>query len=143
MEPIKNLTTQPQPESSAPTSSDDKSAPNQLTERHIELLWERMAKIYGHRWVSSYGETDDGTWLSGLFDVTPDQVRAGLEKLRVSAQGWPPTLPEFRRMCLPPKLPPYLDNGASLRRLRLAKPTDWDKQREHLAEVKAILSRHA
>lgn len=99
-----------------------------------------MAKIYGHRWVSSYGETDDGTWLSGLYDVTPDQVRNGLEKLRVSAQGWPPTLPEFRSMCLPPIIPPY---HVPFSRLRFEKTIDWDKQREHLAEVKAILSRHA
>ncbi len=77
--------------------------PSGLTERHIGLLWERMAKIYGHKWVSSYGETDDGSWLTGLHDVTPEQVSAGLEKCRTSAEPWPPSLPEFRAMCLPEK----------------------------------------
>lgn len=60
-----------------------------------------MAKIYGHKWVSNYGETDDGSWLSGLHDVTPEQVSVGLEQCRINNDPWPPSLPEFRAMCLP------------------------------------------
>lgn len=75
--------------------------PSGLTDRHMGVLWERMAKIYGHKWVSSYGEEDDGTWLTGLHDVTPEQIGVGLEACRVSAEPWPPTLPQFRAMCLP------------------------------------------
>lgn len=56
--------------------------------------------VYGHKWVSSYGEADDGTWLTGLSDVTPDQVKLGLEKCRTSDDVWPPTLPGFRSLCL-------------------------------------------
>jgi hypothetical protein len=70
-----------------------------------------MAMIYGHKWTSSYGEKDDGTWLKGLYDITPEQVGVGLEKCRTSDDEWPPTLPIFRYRCLPPKkepLPPYL-----------------------------------
>ena len=67
-----------------------------------------MAKIYGHKWTSSYGESDDGTWLAGLYDVTIDQVRYGLERLRVDGERiWPPTLPEFRLLCLPERVPAY------------------------------------
>lgn len=78
-----------------------------LTDRHIAKLWERMAMIYGHRWTSSYGDKDDGTWLAGLADVAPEQIGAGLEKCRTNGQPWPPTLPEFRAMCLPDKAPAY------------------------------------
>lgn len=59
-----------------------------------------MSKIYGHRWVSSYGEEDDGTWLSGLADLTPDHLAAGLRSCLHSGEEWPPTLPAFRNRCL-------------------------------------------
>ena len=81
--------------------------PKGLSTEHIDLLWLRMAKIYGHKWVSSFGQSDDDTWLKGLWDITPEQVGAGLEKCRISKETWPPTLPEFRTMCLPEKSPPY------------------------------------
>lgn len=56
--------------------------------------------IYGHKWTSSFGEKDDGTWLKGLSDVSVEQIKHGLEKIRVSDEGWPPSLPEFRTLCL-------------------------------------------
>ena len=61
-----------------------------------------MARIYGHRWTSSYGETDDGTWLKGLQGLTPAQVGRGLSRCATHRpDGWPPTLPEFRALCTP------------------------------------------
>jgi hypothetical protein len=97
MEAIKNLTTQPPVASEPPTAS----IADRLTEQHIALLWERMTMIYGHKWTSNFGDKDDGTWLGGLCDVTPEQVVTGLEKCRTNADPWPPTLPEFRAMCRP------------------------------------------
>lgn len=75
--------------------------PSGLTDDLVERLWERMTMVYGHKWTSAYGLQDDGTWLMGLGDVTPEQVGMGLEKCRTSAEPWPPTLPEFRAMCMP------------------------------------------
>ena len=72
----------------------------------MERLWMRMGRVYGHKWVSAYGEADDGTWLAGLWDVTPEQIGAGLEKCRTNPDCWPPTLPKFRSMCLPEKRDP-------------------------------------
>lgn len=75
-----------------------------LADRVIERLWERMGEIYGHRWPSSYG--DDAlkgagrTWAKGLAGITPDQVADGISACMASAEPWPPTLPEFRGMCL-------------------------------------------
>lgn len=104
MEKVSTLITQHQPESNEPSTNVNRNAEgNHLADRHIDLLWKRMAMIYGHKWVSSYGEADDGTWLSGLHDVTTEQVGAGLEKCRTSTDPWPPTLPQFRAMCLPEK----------------------------------------
>ena len=71
-----------------------------LTDKHIALLWMRLGKIYGHKWESSYGESDDGTWLQGLTGVTPDQVAHGLSIIMEVGEDWPPTLPVFRKMCI-------------------------------------------
>lgn len=63
-----------------------------------------MAEIFGHRWTSSYGDdaaTGAGeTWARGLGGLSSAQIGEGLERVLVSAEDWPPTLPEFRRLCL-------------------------------------------
>ena len=66
--------------------------------------------MYGHRWKANYGTEDDGTWRKGLAGLTPTQIGAGLVKCleRRPAAGeedWPPTLNEFRAMCLPERVP--------------------------------------
>ena len=124
MQHVSQLTTLPQPASSEQTSAENENGKSAstgpqsaLTEKHIDLLWLRMAKIYGHKWTSSYGESDDGTWLAGLYDVTADQVRYGLEQLRTDGERiWPPTLPEFRALCLPEKAPYYHKDYVALPR---------------------------
>lgn len=70
----------------------------------MRTLWLRMAEIYGHRWTSAYGDNPDAgagpTWAKGLEKLTPAQLAHGLTTAIASADGWPPTLPEFRSMCL-------------------------------------------
>ena len=69
----------------------------------MRTLWVRMAEIYGHRWTSSYGDSESGaarTWAKGLAGVSPVQLAAGLADCIASADPWPPTLPEFRARCL-------------------------------------------
>lgn len=73
-------------------------------ERLMRQLWQRMAEVYGHRWTSAYGD-DAGkgaglTWAKGLAGMPPVSVARGLEAAIVSAEPWPPTLPEFRALCL-------------------------------------------
>ena len=63
-------------------------------------LWEKLSRIYGHRWTSGFGEADDGTWLTGLRDLLPEELAAGLRACIRREDDWPPTLPEFRRLCL-------------------------------------------
>jgi len=70
----------------------------------MDRLWEAMADVYGHRWVSSYGaDPQKGagqTWAKGLAGLTGHQLAAGIESCITSAESWPPTLPEFRALCL-------------------------------------------
>lgn len=69
------------------------------TTHQMAELWTRMARMYGHRWLSAYGETDDGTWRAGLRGITGAQLASGLRACADSADAWPPTLPAFRRLC--------------------------------------------
>jgi len=74
-----------------------------LPEQLLRRLWQRMAEIYGHRWVSAYGD-DAGagagrTWAKGLAGITAEQIAIGLSAALASADEWPPTLPRFRAMC--------------------------------------------
>ena len=57
-----------------------------------------MARIYGHKWTSIV-KVDDGTWLDGLRGISPDQVIEGLGRLVDEGFDWPPTLPEFKKLC--------------------------------------------
>lgn len=103
MRHVSELTTLPQPEPSEPTPKNERSTPrpSALTDEHIARLWIRMARMFGHKWISAYGETDDGTWLKGLSDLTPEQIAHGIGECLKQRDPWPPTLPEFRAMAKP------------------------------------------
>lgn len=60
-----------------------------------------MASLYGHKWSSSYGaEVDpDKVWAACLRGITDKQIKSALNKLAISGQEWPPSAPEFRKMC--------------------------------------------
>lgn len=81
-----------------------------LPDQFIRRLWLRMTQIFGHRWTSAYGadafigdDTDGSagsTWANGLRGVTPAQLGVGFNACVTSGSDWPPSLPEFRAMCL-------------------------------------------
>lgn len=73
----------------------------------IRILWEKLAAIYGHKWVSSFGEADDGTWLRVLTGLAREQIAVGLRSCLDRIDPWPPGAAEFRRLCLPEKVPAY------------------------------------
>ena len=72
-------------------------------------MWERMAHIYAHRWTSKMGISaiDDKseltpaakTWATGLADVLSGEINNGLLACIDSGDEWPPSLPEFKKMC--------------------------------------------
>ena len=76
----------------------------------LRRLWARMAAIYGCRWVSSFGDAPEDaqgaltvvgdTWRRGLIGLEEAQVGTGIEACIASSDPWPPTLPEFRALCL-------------------------------------------
>ena len=79
-----------------------------MSAKIIANLWERLTHIYGHKFSSVYGESaiDGGsmteaakTWASGLRGLTGEQIANGLRECINCGESWPPTLPDFVKMC--------------------------------------------
>ena len=72
----------------------------------MERLWLRMAEIYGHKWVSSYGDKPNETWAKALANFSYGQIAIGLDKMLAKNIEWPPTLTEFISHCKPESVNP-------------------------------------
>lgn len=63
-----------------------------------------MHLAYGKRFTDLWGATDPSAWLGywseQLAGYTAAEIACGLDAL--SKREWPPTLPEFKRLCRPP-----------------------------------------
>lgn len=101
-----------------------------------------MGQIYGHRWSSSFGEEDTGNvWLAGLKGVSHSALRLGLSLCVTLNSEWPPTLPEFRAMCIEKTTRNDKGHGAyngahRLVRPALPVPAEIIKQRKALGREK-------
>jgi len=61
-----------------------------------------MAAMYGHRWTSSFGDRvdPDRVWAATLAGLDEVQVRHGMRQCAELGLEWPPSAPEFRKLCL-------------------------------------------
>lgn len=122
---------------SEPPTQDAK--PSVMQPKVIEAFWLRMTEIYGHKWTSSYGETDtDGTWAKCLADLSGDELKRGFRTCMTNGEPWPPSLPEFRAMCKPPQRENERIYRYSPDRMLPKKLTDAEREtgRAHIAELK-------
>ena len=101
--------------------------------------------MYGARWTASIdGIEADAVreWSRALGHMTPEQIRRGLDSL---SSGWPPTLPEFKALCLGrgknefglDYVPAYHRETRHTR--LLDQPRDEVAAEEHLAKMRAAL----
>jgi hypothetical protein len=139
MQHVSTLTIRPSDKSAPQTSAPENA--RQLTDHQMRQVWERMGMMYGHRWKSNYGVEDDGTWRKGLAGLTAEQIGNGLVKCleRRPVRGeedWPPTLNEFRAMCLPEKRDPIHRDYIALPR----PPQDPNVMERSLANMRAALA---
>lgn len=65
-----------------------------------DKLWPMMADMYGHKFVSQYGETPPDTWVKCLKGISGRQIADGLNTCITESPEWPPSAPHFRMMCL-------------------------------------------
>ena len=125
-----------------------------LNSRMIVNLWERMTHLYGHRFSAVFGERatrPDGsltdvaqTWAGGLRGITGAQLAAGLRTCIGSGTEWPPSLPAFRAMCLPERVPRCHQEACTrtdLAYIALPRPPRTPEQQEEcLRKIRAALT---
>ena len=74
-----------------------------LPEAWVERLFERMLLEYGKRFADQWAQADMDKliayWADELAGYSGNELKRGLDAL--SQRDWPPTLPEFKRMCRP------------------------------------------
>jgi hypothetical protein len=75
-----------------------------LPVKWIAYLFEQMALMYGKKFTDQWGGTDPARlqefWAQQLAGYGRDELSRGFTALQ--AKDWPPSLPEFKRMCRPP-----------------------------------------
>lgn len=98
----------------------------------MRWLWQIMSSMYGHKWVSSFGdEVDpDKVWASCLKGISRDQIKFGLNQCATSGREWPPSAPEFRLMCL--------DSPDWEHKRIAAADEDWKKTREEMLALEDV-----
>lgn len=69
----------------------------------IESLFEKMLFTYGAKFSDQWKGIDPQGlkrhWATELGKFTPEELKSGVSKLK--GRDWPPTLPEFERLCKP------------------------------------------
>jgi hypothetical protein len=82
-------------------------------ERVMDRLWLRLAEIYGSSLTSQYGDTIPESWELLLMEVTPEQIKDGLNALATRENTFPPNAAEFRQLCMPTTISPDGKNSAA------------------------------
>ena len=75
-----------------------------LPESWVERLFQRMLLDYGKKFSDQWGGADTDAliahWSQELASYTGAELKRGLDAL--STRDWPPTLPEFKKLCRSP-----------------------------------------
>lgn len=83
-----------------PNSSTSTPLPTSWVEKLLHSMLLTYGKKFTDQWAAT--STDDlvAFWAEQLSGYSGPEIKRGLDGLE--ARDWPPTLPEFKRMCRPP-----------------------------------------
>jgi len=88
--------------SSQPLSTSTNAAALPLS--WVDRLFERMALTYGRKFSDQWGTVDATAmkkhWAEKLAGLTGPEIKRGVDAL--DTRDWPPSLPEFLKLCRPP-----------------------------------------
>ncbi len=127
-----------------------------LSDADMISMWQRMIEIYGHAWVSQYGEPTEAfrertgeeverlsptvtTWREVLHGITPKELDRGIRDCIRRAEEWPPNAGQFRQRCRPPRQ--LCERPEFQMRALPKKSEDPEVGRQALREVYRILGR--
>ena len=69
----------------------------------IDRLFSRLSAMYGSKFVAMWEGFDlsgvKSVWVEDLAEFSPSEITAGVNACK--SREWPPTLPEFIRLCRP------------------------------------------
>jgi hypothetical protein len=86
------------------TNLNSSTSTSALPEAWVEHLFERMLLEYGKRFGDQWAQCDMDKliahWAAELAGYSGAELKRGVDAL--ATRDWPPTLPEFKRMCRPP-----------------------------------------
>lgn len=95
----------------------------------IDRLFARLGAMYGSKFKSMWEGQDiagvKSVWMEDLAEFSPDEIKAGVSACKT--REWPPTLPEFIRLCRPSidYERAYYDAMEQLSRRNRKEPESW------------------
>lgn len=100
-----------------------------------DRFWLRMIELYGSRWTSNYGSEPSELWASMIDALHTWQIKHAIHALMQSAEGWPPTLPQFRKLAQGAPRPPDLTRPAIGHEKRSYTAAEVAANRKRLADL--------
>ncbi len=96
-----------------------------LDDELIAMIWRRMIILYDNKFTSKlgFGIDENGylteaaiVWSEELSGITLQELKHGFVQLKTTYPGWPPTVLEFRRLCISDSMPdiPTLEDIVSI-----------------------------
>lgn len=86
------------------TNPNSSTSTNALPEAWVERLFERMLLEYGKRFGDQWTQADMDKliahWATELAGYSGPELKRGVDAL--ATRDWPPTLPEFKKLCRRP-----------------------------------------
>lgn len=88
-----------------PMSATSPERPSALPDAWIERLFLRFSAMYGSKFADLWRGCDlanvKAQWAEDLAGYTPDEIKRGIDACK-TGRDWPPTLPEFLKLCRKP-----------------------------------------
>jgi hypothetical protein len=100
-----------------------------LPQSWVEKMFDQMLLNYGRKFTEQWGGADPDKlinhWARDMASYTPAEIKRGLAALEL--RDWPPTLPEFKKLCRPPMdvTAAYYEAIAGLREREAGEMGNW------------------
>ena len=85
-------------------------------------LWQVLSELYGHKFISQYGDEPSQVWARALENVGFENIKRGIERLPERKDEWPPTAIEFFNLCRDVTISPDGTNSAAYIESKVEKP---------------------
>ena len=111
-----------------------------LPESWIEKMLDEMLLAYGKKFTDQWSGVDSDKliayWAREMADFTGPEIRKGLNAL--SGRDWPPSLPEFKKLCRPPVDPTvaYYEALNGLQEREAGRMGEWSHAAIYWAAIK-------